>query len=193
MLASRSGDFQALDTFPYYNPTLLYSASHSATAPAVMAIIAFLRPLVGLAKHALVSSRTASRSKANTQHRLSTSQQSYISIPDVLLSAFVTKERHASAICYRHSPPLQCDPANPGHPLQRRMFSASPAAKAVLVTANPRKDEDGKEMLVDITARAAKACLFHNSRPHHTMIAKNGFSALEKSCPRTPILILLYG
>lgn len=37
----------------------------------------------------------------------------------------------------------------------RRHFSASATTSAAVVTANPKKDEDGNEMLIDITERAS--------------------------------------
>lgn len=128
----------------------------------MMANRALLRPLVCLAKLDLAFLRTSNRYKAGTQRHLSTSQHSYTSIPDFLLPAFVTKEHHASAMSYRRGLSLQSTPTNPNYPLQRRMFSASLGAKAAVVIANPRKDEDGNEMLIDITARAANVCLFHS-------------------------------
>lgn len=122
---------------------------------------ALLRPLVRLATHELVSARTASRSNADTPRHLSTSNSSYTFIPDYLLPPSIPKKHHVSAVFHRRRSATQFVPTTPGHLHRRRMFSATPTAKAATVIANPRKDEDGKEMLIDITARAAEVCSFH--------------------------------
>lgn len=49
------------------------------------------------------------------------------------------------------------------HLPQTRQFSASASAGAAVVKANPRKDEEGKDMLIDITSRAATVCNFRRT------------------------------
>ena len=133
-----------------------------ATVETYMGNKVYLRPLIFLAKQELAVPRRASKVKANTQQHPSS----------------VTEYHHASVIPRRRRPFLS--PASPGHSLQRRMFSVSLAAKAAVIVSNPRKDEDGNEMLIDITARAAKVFPFHFSRPHHPTTANEGSSVLKK-------------
>lgn len=140
----------------------------------------YLRPLILLAKQGLAVSRRASKIKANTQQHLSTRQYCYYTYKfDVLLTSSVTKHRHASTIAPRPRP-LSCAPASPGHSFQRRVLSVSPDAKAAVVTSNPRKDEDGNEMLIDITARAAQVFSVPFSRPHHLTAANHAPSVSKK-------------
>lgn len=124
------------------------------------------RPLVGLAKQELPFARRASRSTANIQRHLLFIQRSYTSAPNYLLPLSSTEIHHPSTGYHPHRRVPQSAPASPGHPLPRRLFSTSPSAKAAVVSANPRKDEDGNEMLIDITARAAKVCSFRSLQPH---------------------------
>lgn len=71
-------------------------------------------------------------------------------MPDFLLPAFTMRVNTALISCQGHRRPPErlwmqsaCK------------FSASSTAQAVVVTANPRTDDDGNEMVIDITARAA--------------------------------------
>ena len=45
--------------------------------------------------------------------------------------------------------------------IQRRMFSATRTRGATHAVFNPQKDEDGKEMMLEITPRAAKVSVSH--------------------------------
>lgn len=76
------------------------------------------------------------------------------SIPSYLLPAFAPRKLNLGGQ-HRKRSVYDAFPQN-RHFCRCRAFSTTPCSKAAVVTANPRTDEDGNEMLIDITARAAK-------------------------------------
>ena len=128
---------------------------------------ALFRSFHYLAKQELAFARTADRFNARNTRHPPASQHSFTSIADFLLPASTTKKHHASNASHLHRSFLLFPPTASNHLLQRRLFSASPGAKAAVVTANPRRDEDGNEMLIDITKRAANV---YSCSTSHDMI-----------------------
>ena len=153
---------------------------------------ALFRSFHSLTRQRLASARTANRLNASTERHLSTSQHCIASLPNLLLPLSIKKEQHPSTASHLHRSILLSPPTALGHLFQQRLFSASPRAEAAVVTANPRKDEDGNEMLIDITTRAANVFCFPFSRSNYSTPADNSASVSKRLCPRIPTQISLY-
>jgi len=117
---------------------------------------AVTRSFEGLARRGLFASEVEMSSCFSIRRHLSFFNNSTnAAIPDFLLpaSSLHTSIPHASF--HIQSPRPQPQPINRRQVQQRQSFSASAATNATVVAANPRKDEEGNEMLIDITTRAA--------------------------------------
>lgn len=75
-------------------------------------------------------------------------------VPEFLLPSFTSSR--TSALKPRHNTKQA---SSISRSQSRRAFSSTKRAQAAVITANPRKDEDGNEMAIDITARAANVRL----------------------------------
>lgn len=129
-----------------------------------MATDILLQRLTHVVKHQCACASPAKKTLVNTSKFASTSYYStHTSIPDFLLPAFTRGTPPSSPPSHFHSAFQRHVGSRAVHVEHHRNVSTSPAIRAVVVTANPRKDVDGNEMLIDITTRAANVCVA--SRP----------------------------
>lgn len=126
-----------------------------------MATDIILQRLTHVARRQCACASPAKKTLVNTSKFASTSHyRTRSSIPDFLLPAF-TRGTPASLPSSHVHPAFQRRVGSrAAHVEHHRNISTSPAIRAVVVTANPRKDVDGNEMLIDITTRAANVCGF---------------------------------
>lgn len=126
-----------------------------------MATDILLQRLTHVAKHQCTCASPAKKTLVNTTKLASASYYStHTSIPGFLLPAFSRGLPAASPSSHNRAAFRRRVLSRVAHVEHLRSLSTSPAMRAVVVTANPRKDVDGNEMLIDITTRAANVCGF---------------------------------
>ena len=109
-------------------------------------------------------------------------------IPDFLLPSFAPQRPTPKNSSLR-TPPFQTQAYPRIFFHHERQFSTSARRNAVVVAANPRKDDQGNDMLVDITPRAANVCLKPTVFSHHRSLTNvKKPSASKKSWPKTRTL-----
>ncbi|MCJ1316900.1 hypothetical protein MMC15_002221 [Xylographa vitiligo] len=77
-------------------------------------------------------------------------------LPSFLLPAFSQQRGFSVSTVAKLPPPSKTSSVFVAQRSVPRLFTTSSYRSAVVVTANPRKDDDGNDMLIDITPRASK-------------------------------------
>lgn len=131
-----------LHAFVNRYPTYSYNIMAAAKT-----IILLLRLAVERAGCTRVTQATFS---SNSRNIMNSSRHNTEPLPEFLLPFL--RERNASLLFHRS---FRLSRASCHDTQSKRNFSSSPAPKAVAATINPRKDEEGNDMLIDITSRAA--------------------------------------
>ena len=114
---------------------------------ATKSLIPYLRLAVKRAGRTAV---TRASSPITSQNFATSAGLPFEPLPELLLPFLRERPTHLSYNKSRKSSRLSTSTSQ-----SKRRFSASHISKAVVVTSNPRKDEEGNDMLVDITSRAA--------------------------------------
>ena len=109
----------------------------------------------------LVKRPITRRNLADSRH------QRAATIPEFLLPSFAP-QRSIPRSSTSWTPAFQNQTCSSIPYQHGRQFSTTARQKSVVVAANPRKDDEGNDMLVDITPRAANVC---STKPSFLIIA----------------------
>ncbi|MCJ1386258.1 hypothetical protein MMC17_009384 [Xylographa soralifera] len=94
-------------------------------------------------------------------------------IPSFLLPAFSQQRALSKITASKRSPLSKTSGILVAEQTVARLFTTSSRRYAVVVTANPRKDDDGNDMLIDITPRASNNTLPNTSQRLREIMAKD--------------------
>ena len=167
---------------------------HAFNHFSIRSAMSFLRPAVRLyAKCTIECSAQAKHHAFNfesgcpTQHSVHR-HAPMRTPPDFLLPGF---DVHSNSLSLKISPQCLAHRPRIARILQgRRSFFTSPRNYATVVAANPKSDEEGNKMLIDITSRAANVRMRPCRSRNPVLIITSGS---KRSWRKTQIRSSLYG